>query len=142
MEWIELCVMTPGNADTSDEEEIEIKRKSSTQKEVISSLRQKQILEYQKKLTKEERQRRYALRHSNGDDKKAVVDDTYSQNDSDNASPRKKKRVSFELAELAKKHAVESLDNCNQQDESTSQVSSNGGTRDQDFRDIHSKPES
>ncbi|KAF3989718.1 hypothetical protein FT663_02544 [Candidozyma haemuli var. vulneris] len=88
----------PGNDTSADERDVAVKRKSSTQKDKISILRQEQILEYKKKVTKEERRRRYALRHGDGSDDANHGQGTENPSEESDQSPRKKKRVSFELS--------------------------------------------
>lgn len=89
----------PGNVANgeSGHADMAVKRKSSTQKDTISSLRQEQIQEYKRKVTKEERMKRYALRHGDTSDRDTCSRSSDGISD-DGESPRKKKRVSFDFS--------------------------------------------
>lgn len=84
-----------------DQEEVAVKRKSAIQKDTISLLRQEQIQDYKRKVTKEDRERRYALRHGESADKNNQGGSSDGLSSEGEQSPRKKKRVSFGLVSRA-----------------------------------------
>lgn len=81
----------------SGQADVAVKKKTSTQKDTISLLRQEQIQEYKRKVTREERMKRYALRHGDTSDRDTCSRSSDGISD-DGESPRKKKRVSFDFS--------------------------------------------
>lgn len=84
-----------------DQEEVVVKRKSAIQKDTMSLLRQEQIQDYKRKVTKEDRERRYALRHGESAHKNNQSGSSDGLSSDGEQSPRKKKRVSFGLVSRA-----------------------------------------
>lgn len=69
-----------------------MKKKTPLEKEAIVQQRREKIIEYRRKVAKEERQRRYVLRYGVPDEKEAM---TKSLESSQNESPKKKKKSKF-----------------------------------------------
>lgn len=87
-----------GQSEANTHISVAMKKKTPLEKEAIVQQRREKIIEYRRKVAKEERQRRYVLRYGVPDEKEAM---TKSLESSQNESPKKKKKkVSFEVSEL------------------------------------------
>lgn len=74
-------------------DEVPVKKKTPTQKDNNASLRQEQISAYRKETIREERERRVKLRHL----KDNLSDFDTASSSENEQSPKKKKKVSFDI---------------------------------------------
>lgn len=80
-----------GQSEANTHISVAMKKKTPLEKEAIVQQRREKIIEYRRKVAKEERQRRYVLRYGVPDEKEAM---TKSLESSQNESPKKKKKKS------------------------------------------------
>lgn len=102
--FVNLKVDNKGAENLNYTDNDDLRRKSPAQRQLNSVQRQKQIAEYNMLKLKEERRKRYRVRHGDdpfyryAQDDSYVVDPSSGTCDDDNmASPKRRKRVSFEF---------------------------------------------